>query len=294
MRFLLVIFLIFTGAGQATAISTNGRIATLMQKVLPAKSAGMLSKKAGRFVAGAGFIGLALCGTITGCERGERILSGVVGVEGSDTVDDNNGQYIPPISQYIPLVDESQQAGQLLPELDSASFRVIPNHEAIGALIFLLGEINGKETQRLANVVDVYDNGYYKVEVFHEVYSDGIPITLPQPYTALVHRDNDHLPLKDGGFAKLTITKAEAGFRVIPNHEDVGAKIHQLHMIDDGQTIQRWGEVVEVYDNGYYRITVTREEYSYDGQFGPFQPFTMLIHQDRPWGEAGFIVMRRN
>ena len=207
MRFLLVVALTFTGAGHATAISTNGRIATLLLKVLPAKSAGMIGKQAGRFVAGAGFIGLALCGTITGCERGEQILSGVVGVEGSETLDDSNGQYIPLTDQYFSLVDENQQAGH-----------------------------------------------------FDQLQADLWPI--------------DDL-------------------RPIPNHEYIGAKVNQLNNIDASKTIQRWGEVVDVYDNGYYRIKVTREAYSYDGRLPPFQPFTMLIHQDLPWGEGGFIFMGR-
>jgi len=208
MRFLLLVALTFTGAGQATAISTNGRIATLLQKVLPAKSAGMIGKQAARFVAGAGFIGLALCGTITGCERGEQILSGVVGAEGTEIVDDSNGQYIWLSEQYFSLVDENQQAGH-----------------------------------------------------FDQLQADLWPID---------------------------------DFQVIPNHRDVGERVSQLHHVDNSLTIQRWGEVVDVYDNGYYRIMITREAYSYDGRFTPFQPFTMLIHQDLPWGDGGFIMMGIN
>ena len=195
MRFLLIVSLTLIGAGP---ISTNGRVITLLQKVLP-------GEKVTGFVVGAGFIGLTLCATITGCERGERILSGVVDIEGDET-DDYSSPFGPrPIlGRYIPPV-ESPQIDQLQTDL------------------------------------------------------------WPIP-------DND---------------------APIPNHEDIGAEVNQLNIIGDGKAIQRWGEVVDVYESGYYRIEITREAYTNFSRHGTFYPFDMLIHQDLPWGEGGFDIMYR-
>ena len=202
MRFLLIVSLAFAGGWSTTAISANSRLVTLLQKVLPSD---MISNRAGKFVAGAGLIGLALCGTITGCDRCQQMLPAVGDVEDGEPVGDDNSDQSRSLGRFLPLVDGDVQDTQL-----------------------------GRYT--------------------------------PPP--------------------------TDYDFRAIPNHRDLGAKVNQL-----GGTvhrrIQRWGEVIAVYDNGYYDIRVDREAYSYDGPHPPFQSFTMLIHQDIPWEDGGFAIMRR-
>lgn len=203
MRFLLIVSLVFAGGWSTTAISANSRFVTFMQKVLPS---GMVSNQAGKFVAGAGLIGLVLCGTITGCERCQQMLPAVGGVEDGETVGDDSSDQSRSLGRFLPLVDGGVQ-----------------------------------DTQQLGRYV-------------------------PPP--------------------------TDYDFRAIPDHRDLGAKVNQLGGTEN-RRIQRWGEVIAVYDNGYYDIRVDREAYSYDGQHPPFQSFTMLIHQDIPWERGGFSIMRR-
>ena len=211
MRFLLLVTLTLAGAGQAVATPTNGRLASLLHKMLPTKSASMISKKAGNLVAGAGLIGLALCGTITGCDRGEQILIDVVDVEEVDNIDGRDSQYVSFIignTRYEGYWEDTQ-TDQLLVELDTGGVRIVlleqvdgflvPNHQDVGALVYLIGEANGEEIYRYGEVVDVYDNGYYSIEVSYEEYVDnGERINLFRPYTMLVHQA---VLLDDGGFA---------------------------------------------------------------------------------------------
>lgn len=211
MRFLLIVTLAFAGAGQVVAVPANGRVAKLLQKMLPAESASMISKKAGKLVAGAGLVGLALCGTITGCDRGEQILIDVVDVEEVDNVDGRDSQYVSFIignTRYEGYWEDTQ-TDQLLVELDTGGVRIVlleqvdgflvPNHHDIGALVYLIGEANGEEIYRYGEVVDVYDNGYYSIEISYEEYVDnGERINLFRPYTMLVHQA---VLLDDGGFA---------------------------------------------------------------------------------------------
>ena len=199
MRFFLTVSLVFAGAWQTTAISANSRIVTLLQG-LPAKSADIVGKKTARFVVGAGFIGLALSGTITGCERCQQMLPAVGGVE--ETADDDTAGQFGLLGRFIPLFDEGVQDTQLghFVQPFSADFRAIPNHRDIGAKVNLLGEIDGRTVQRWGEVIDVYDNGYYRIKVNREAYTgDGPipPLPLQQPYI-LVHHN---LPWGDGGFA---------------------------------------------------------------------------------------------
>ena len=211
MRFLLVVTLTFAGVGQASAVPANGRLSSLLQKVLPSKTAGTIGKKAGKFIAGAGVIGLALCGTITGCDRGERILIDVVDVEDVDSIDGRDSQYVSFIAGGVRYEGywEETQTNQLLVELDNGDVRIVlleqvdgflvPNHQDVGALVYLLGEANGEEIYRRGEVIDVYDNGYYSIEVSYEEYvDDGELITLFRPYVVLVH---EAILVEDGGFA---------------------------------------------------------------------------------------------
>ena len=211
MRFLLVVALAFFIVGPVSATPTNGRIATLLQKVLPAKSANIVGKKAGKFVASAGLIGLALCGTITGCDRGEQLLVDVIDVEDADTIHGRDSQYISFVVSGVSYEGywEETQADQLLVEVDDGSVRIVlleqvdgflvPDHQDIGALVYLLGEVNGEEVYRRGEVIEVYDNGYYSIEVSYEEYvNDGEVINLFRPYTMLVH---EAVLLEDGGFA---------------------------------------------------------------------------------------------
>ena len=211
MRFILVIALTLTGAVQAVAVPTNSRITTLLQKVLPTNSANIVAKKAGKFVASAGLVGLALCGTITGCDRGEQILVDVIDVENIGTSDGRDSQYVSFVAGGIRYEGywEETQSDQLLVELDDGGVRIVlleqvdgflvPNHQDLGALVYLIGEVNGEEVYRRGEVIDVYDNGYYSIEVSYEEYvNDGELINLLRPYTMLVH---EAVLLEDGGFA---------------------------------------------------------------------------------------------
>lgn len=211
MRFILIIALTLVSAEQATATSTNGL--TLLRKILPTKLTGTtIAEKASRFVVGAGFVGLTFCGAISlnGCDRGEQILIDVVDVEDIYNQGGRDSQYITFIINGVSYEGywEETHDDQLLVELDNGDTRIVlleqidgflvPNHQDIGALVYLRGELNGEEIYRRGEVIDVYDNGYYSIEVTYEEYAnDGERITLFRPYTVLVHQA---LLLADGGF----------------------------------------------------------------------------------------------
>ena len=58
----------------------------------------------------------------------------------------------------------------------------------------------------------------------------------------------------DDGYDKIVLLEYTTG-RAIPNHPDIGAEV-VVYGLRNGHEVDKYGEVIEVYDNGFYVIAV--------------------------------------
>ena len=142
-----------------------------------------------------------------GCDQGTRLLE-VTETEYVDPVDENAGQYV---TFYIDntLYEgywELTPDGQLLIEIDDGydklvllehmTGQVINNHHDIGAEVRVYGLRNGHEVDKYGEVVEVYDNGFYIIEIDEIVYVHNNQTV----YTTEILLVNKAVLLEDGGF----------------------------------------------------------------------------------------------
>ena len=142
-----------------------------------------------------------------GCDQGTRLLE-VTETEYVDPVDENAGQYV---TFYIDntLYEgywELTPDGQLLIEIDDGydklvllehmTGQVINNHHDIGDEVRVYGLRNGHEVDKYGEVVEVYDNGFYIIEIDKIVYVHNKQTV----YTTEILLVNKAVLLEDGGF----------------------------------------------------------------------------------------------
>ncbi len=142
-----------------------------------------------------------------GCDQGTRLLE-VTDTEYVDPIDENAGQYV---TFYIDDILyegywELTPDGQLLIEIDDGydklvllehmTGQVINNHHDIGAEVRVYGLRNGHEVDKYGEVVEVYDNGFYIIEIDKIVYVHNNQTV----YTTEILLVNKAVLLEDGGF----------------------------------------------------------------------------------------------
>ena len=160
---------------------------TAKSMLLPSKNVGawlsILPQKALKVSTAAVAAALIACGslTMTGCEEGQALLR-VVDTEYSDRSDELAGQYV---TFYIEgdLYEgywEITLDGLLLIEIDDGYGKIvllehmtgqaILNHPDIGAEVVIYDIRNGHEVDKYGEVVEVYDNGFYIIEINEIAY----------------------------------------------------------------------------------------------------------------------------
>ena len=68
----------------------------------------------------------------------------------------------------------------------------------------------------------------------------------------------------DDGYDKLVLLEHMTG-QVINNHHDIGAEV-RVYGLRNGHEVDKYGEVVEVYDNGFYIIEIDEIVYVHNNQ----------------------------
>ena len=141
---------------------------------------GLKSNKAVITTVGIIAAGAILCSS-SGCEQGRFDLD-VIETEYVDPNDEAAGQevtfYID--NQLYEGYWEVTLDGQLLIEIDDGygkivllehmTGRLIPNHPDIGVEVVIQGQRNGKDVDKYGTVLEVYDNGFYVIDIYEIIY----------------------------------------------------------------------------------------------------------------------------
>ena len=128
-----------------------------------------------------GTAAIILCTGMIGCNQHRTILD-VTDTEYRDPADEAAGQYV---TFYIDNVKyegywEVTLEGILLIEVDDGYGKIvllehltgtaIPDHSDIGADVVFYGERNGHDVDKYGTIIEVYDNGFYVIDVYEIVY----------------------------------------------------------------------------------------------------------------------------
>ena len=126
--------------------------------------------------------------TMTGCDRGRYDLE-VVDTEYIDPVDEAAGQYVTFYidNQLFEGYWEITLDGQLLIEIDDGygktlllehmTGRRIRNHSDIGVEVVVQSQRNGRDVDKYGTVLEVYDNGFYVIDIYEIIYiHNGQPV----------------------------------------------------------------------------------------------------------------------
>ena len=175
-----------------------------------------LFEKTPRQIATLGVIGLAVCSPIAlnGCDQVRR--SGVYEVTDTEYVDPSDeyaGQYVTFYidGEYYEGYWELTPDNQILIEIDDSYDRIvlleylkgerIRNHSDVGAEVVMTGYRNGRLVDQYGEVIEVYDNGIYIVDVWEVEYvHSGQVIEFNIPKRIATHAS---VLEEDGGFTFL-------------------------------------------------------------------------------------------
>ncbi len=177
------------------------KVSTALRKKIPPQAAAIAAA------------GLVLCSSLamTGCAERRSILD-ITDTEYVDPGDNAAGQYV---TFYI---DNQRYEGyweltydsQLLIEIDDGygktvllehmTGRVIPDHPDLDAEVLVYGERNGHDVDKYGEVKEVYDNGFYIIEIDEIVYVNSGQSVRNVRETLLI---NVAVLPEDGGFSFL-------------------------------------------------------------------------------------------
>lgn len=175
-----------------------------------------LFEKAPRQAINVGLAALLACSpmVITGCDQVRN--SGVYDIadtEYIDPADEYAGQYVTFYinGEYYEGYWEITPDDQILIEIDNTYDRLvlleylkgqrIRNHDDVGAQVAMTGLRNGREVWQYGEVIEVYDNGIYIVDVWEVEYvSSGQVIEFNIPIRMATHAS---VLEEDGGFTFL-------------------------------------------------------------------------------------------
>ena len=157
-----------------------------------------------------GAAGVVLCSslTMTSCDQQKAILD-IINTEYADPKDDAAGQYVTFYidNQLYEGYWEITIDGQLLIEIDDGYGKivllehmtgtVIPDHPDLGAGVLVHGQLNRHDVDKYGEVLEVYDNGFYVIEIYEIVYVHGGQSLMNVEETILV---NIAVLPEDGGF----------------------------------------------------------------------------------------------
>ena len=126
-----------------------------------------------------------------------------------------------------------------------------------------------------ARVVDVYDDGFYRLRVEYGTDLQGNRVYLQDSYTLFSHRNmwrQHSTPLT--------------------NHADVG--VGAIILGPAGTDIEYLlGEVTRVYDDGFYEIKVSSELDFQENHIELKESYNMFMHESTPLREGGFLLRRK-
>ena len=157
-----------------------------------------------------GAAGVILCSslTMTGCDQQKAILD-IINTEYVDPSDEAAGQHVTFYidNQLYEGYWEITLDGQLLIEIDDGYGKivllehmtgtVIPDHTDLGAEVLVQSQLNRHDVDKYGEVVEVYDNGFYVIEIYEIVYVQSGQSLTDVEETILV---NVAVLPEDGGF----------------------------------------------------------------------------------------------
>ena len=127
-----------------------------------------------------------------------------------------------------------------------------------------------------ARVVNVYDDGFYRVLVEYGTDPQGNRIYLHNSYTLFTHRDiwtTESVPIAD--------------------HPDLGVDIIVLGPA--GTHIEYLlGKVTRVYDDGFYELEITAELDFDQNRLELDESYHVYMHESTPLREGGFLLRHAN
>ena len=125
-----------------------------------------------------------------------------------------------------------------------------------------------------ARVVNVYDDGFYRVLVEYGTDPQGNRVYLQNSYTLFTHRDiwtTDSKPIID--------------------HPDIG--VEAIVLGPTGTNIEYLlGEVTRVYDDGFYEIEVSAELDFDQNRIELDEIYSVYMHESTPLRDGGFLLRR--
>ena len=199
--------ILLVGIDTAAAQRGGGLLTRLQQG-----AKGMLAQLPQQILA-IGAAGVIACGsaTLVGCEQGRQIVLDFTDTEDADPLDPAAGQYV---TFYIGNVLhegywEVTPDGLLLIEVDDGFGKLvfiehqpgyaIPDHPDIGAEVYMFGTVGNQQVERYGFVREVYDSGFYIIDIDQIFYvNTGVTTELYPVQTVLAHAS---VLLEDGGFA---------------------------------------------------------------------------------------------
>ena len=151
--------------------------------------------------------------------------------------------------------------------------------------------LNGCDQARTSGVYDVIDTEY--IDPGDEYAGQYVTFYINgEHYEGYweITPDNQILVEIDNANERLVLLEYLKGER-IPNHSDIGAQVVMMGL-RNGQHVDQYGEVVEVYDNGIYIIDVWEVEYINSGQVIEFNiPRRMATHASVLEEDGGFTFL---